>query len=115
MIRINATCAIINIAILLPVVPRYGLIGAAAVTVLTEVVRLVMALRFAHQEGFSAPNIGRFVKPTLAAGVMIPVLLLAGDQPFFVQLLLGALVYGSALLATGVLRREGGFRLRVVV
>jgi hypothetical protein len=91
------------------------LIGAAAVTVLTEVVRLVMALRFAHQEGFSAPDIRRFAKPALAAGVMIPVLLLAGDQPFFVKLLLGAFVYGSALLATGVLRREGGFRVRVVV
>lgn len=115
LIRINATCAIFNIAILLPVVPRYGLIGAAAVTVLTEVLRLVLALRFARHEAFSAPDLGRFAKPTLAAGAMIPVLLLARNQPFFLQLVLGAFVYGSALLATGVLRYQGRFRVRMVV
>ena len=115
LIRINATCAIFNIAILLPVVPRYGLIGAAAVTVLTEVLRLVLALQFARQEAFSAPGLRRFAKPTLATGVMIPVLLLARNQPFFLQLFLGAFVYGSALLATGVLRYQGRFRVRMVV
>ncbi len=115
LIRINATCAIFNIAILLPVVPRYGLIGAAAVTVLTEILRLVIAFRFAHQAGFRAPRLSRFVKPTLAGAAMVPALLVAGDRPFMLLLVTGAVVYAVILLVTGVLRIQRPFQVRLVV
>ena len=115
LIRINATCAAFNIAILLPVVPRYGLKGAAIVTVLTEFLRLLIALYFARQEGFRPPAPGRFLRPTLAAAGMIPVLILIGDRPFPVLLVGGAAVYATILLATGVLQFQRPFRLRLVV
>ncbi|HEX6943371.1 MAG TPA: oligosaccharide flippase family protein [Gemmatimonadaceae bacterium] len=115
LIRINATCAIFNVAILLPVVPVYGMVGAAVVTVLTEVLRLVLAFRSARKEEFRFPTVARFAKPAIAAAAMVPALLLTGSQPFPVLLGLGATVYAAMLLATGVLRLGWPLRLRLVV
>jgi O-antigen/teichoic acid export membrane protein len=115
LIRINAICTAFNIAILLPVVPRFGLLGAAVVTVLTDIVRLVIAFGFARQHGFRAPSFSRFAKPGLAAALMVPALMLAGDRPFPVLLVVGAGVYAVALGLTGVLRFERPFQVRMVV
>jgi O-antigen/teichoic acid export membrane protein len=115
LIRINATCALFHVAILLPAVPRYGMLGAAVVTVLTEMLRLFLAFRFARQEGFSAPRLSRFVKPTVAAAAMAPALLLAGDRPFLLLLVTGAAIYAVTLFATGVLRIQRPFQVRLVV
>jgi O-antigen/teichoic acid export membrane protein len=115
LVRINATCAAFNIAILLPVVPRFGLIGAAAVTVLTEVLRLVIAFHFARQEGFHPPRASRFVKPSLAAAAMVPVLVALGDRPLVMLLVAGVAVYAGLLVATGVLQIQRPFQVRVVV
>ena len=115
LIRINAICAIFNIAILLPVVPRYGMVGAAAVTVLTEILRLFLAYRFAAQEGFSTPELSRFVKPTLAAAAMVPALVFATDFPFMLLLVTGGAVYALTLVATGVLKFQRPFQVRLVV
>jgi hypothetical protein len=38
-----------------------------------------------------------------------------GDRPFLVQLTLGVAVYATILMATGVLRIQKPFRLRVMV
>ena len=115
LIRINAICAVFNVAILIPVVPAYGLIGAAAVTILTEILRLFLAFRFATQAGFPVARLARFAKPALAAGAMIPALKLAGDLPFPVLVAVGAVVYAALLLATGVLRFGRPFAVRLVV
>lgn len=115
LIRINATCAVFNIVILIPVVPAYGLIGAAAVTVLTEILRLVIALRFALEAGFRPPHLSRFAKPAVAAGAMVPALALLGGRSFPFLLAGGAAVYAVVLLLTGVLRLQPPFRVRLVV
>ena len=115
LIRINATCAAFNVALLRPVVARYGLIGAAVVTLLTEILRLGIAFRYAAVEGFRLPGVGRFVRPTLAGAAMIPVLLVIRDQPFPVLLVAGASVYAILLIATGVLQFRRPFQVRLVV
>lgn len=115
LVRINAICAAFNIAILIPVVPVYGLIGAAVVTVLTEILRLTIAFRFAVEAGYRPPGVVRFAKPTLAAGAMVPALTLLGDRPFPLLLTVGAAVYAGVLLVTGVLRFRAPFAVRLVV
>ena len=115
LIRINATCAVFNVVILIPVVPAYGMVGAAIVTVLTEVLRLALAFRSAREEGFRAPTLLRFARPAIAAAAMLPALLLAGNRPFPVVLGLGATVYAALLLATGVLRLRWPLRVSLVV
>ena len=115
LVRLNATSVAFNIAILLPVVPRFGLTGAAIVTVLTEILRTFLAFHFARLEGFRAPRLARFAKPALAAAAMAGVLLLVGERPFIVQLVVAVAVYATTLGATGVLRFRRPFSLRVVV
>jgi O-antigen/teichoic acid export membrane protein len=115
LIRINATCAIFNVVILIPVVPLYGLIGAAAVTVLTELLRLYLAFSFAKQEGFLPPRPARFMRLALAATAMVPPILLAGQRPFLVLVAIGVAVYGTMLLLLGVLKLGRPFQVRVVV
>jgi O-antigen/teichoic acid export membrane protein len=115
LIRINATCAIFNVAIMIPVIPVYGLIGAAAVTVVTEVLRLVLAFRFAGQEGFRPPKPTRFAKPTLAAAGMALALVLMGERSFPVLVATGVATYAILLLALGVLKLGRPFQVRVVV
>lgn len=115
LIRINATCAVFNVAILIPVVPAWGLVGAAAVTTVTEILRLFLALRFAGAEGFRTPQLYRFVKPTFAAAAMTATLILAGQQPFLVLVAMGGVVYATLLLLLGVLKVDRPFQVRVLV
>jgi PST family polysaccharide transporter/lipopolysaccharide exporter len=115
LIRVNAMCVAFNLTILIPVVPLYGLVGASIVTVLTEVLRLFLAFRFAREDGYRPPGMARFLKPALAAAAMVPVLLLAGDRPLLLLVAAGAAVYAAILWATGVLRLQKPFQLRVVV
>ena len=115
LIRINATCAIFNVVILIPVVPLYGLIGAAVVTVLTELLRLYLAFSFAKEEGFLPARPARFMKLALAAIAMAPPILLAGQRHFLVLVAIGVAVYGTMLLLLGVLKVGRPFQVRVVV
>lgn len=115
LLRINAIAAVFNIAILLPVVPRYGVVGAASVTVLTEVLRLAVAWRFAAQHGFRPPSPTRFVRPAIAAAAMAAGVLLAGDRGLVISVAVGALLYTAGLAATGVLRIQRGRRPVLVV
>ena len=115
LIRVNAICAVFNIGILIPVVPVYGLVGAAAVTTLTEVLRLVLAFRFASAAGYRPPVVSRFLKPTLAAGVLTLLVLLMGEKPLWQSVAAGIAAYLATLLVTGVLRIQKPFQVRVVV
>lgn len=115
LVRINATCALFNVAILVPVVPAFGLAGAAAVTVLTEILRVFLAFRFARLEGFKPPAVARFLKPFLAATAMVPVVLGLGDSPIALLIVAGMAVYGAMLVLLRVVRLDRPFRVRVVV
>jgi O-antigen/teichoic acid export membrane protein len=115
LLRVNAIAAIFNIAVLLPVVPRYGVVGAASVTVLTEVLRLAVSWRFAVQQGLRPPRLARFVRPIVAASVMVAGLLLAGDRGLVPKVVVGAFLYAAGLAATGVLRIQRGQRPALVV
>ena len=115
LIRINAMCAAFNVAILIPVVPRFGMIGAAAVTVATEAVRLAIALRYASQHGYALPSPRRVVRPVAAAGIMAAGLVFRGERPLFVLVAAGGLLYLVGLVITGVVRVGVGDARRIVV
>jgi len=115
LIRVNAICAAFNVGILIPVVPVYGLVGAAAVTTLTEVLRLVLAFRFASEAGYRPPAMIRFIKPTFAAAVLTLLVLLMGQRPLWQSVAAGVTAYLATLLVTGAIRIQKPFQVRVVV
>jgi O-antigen/teichoic acid export membrane protein len=115
LIRTNAISAVLNLALIIPIVPRYGMIGAAAVTVVTEVVRLVLTTRYARLHGYGLPNAGRFLKPLVAGGVMAGGLLLVGTRPLALLVVVGAVLYATGLALTGVIRLQKPFGIRLAV
>ena len=88
-----------NVALNLFMIPRYGLMAAAWITLFTELLlvgQYVFLLRLWRGMTFD-----RFGKPMLAAGVMGGILWIAKGLPLLALLALGALVYGLALWGLG--------------
>ena len=75
-----------------------GAIGAAIVTVATEVYIMVCAFVLRPRGVLDARAISMNLRIVAASAVMIPVLLLADSLPLLVQIIIGAVTYGTAAL-----------------
>ena len=88
-----------------------GAIGAAIVTVATEVFITVCAFALRPPGVLDGTALRMNVRILVASAVMIPVLLLAGSLPLFVQIALGAITYAAAaLLFRAITRRPSADR-----
>ncbi|HLF25336.1 MAG TPA: flippase [Anaerolineae bacterium] len=96
--RIYSINAAANVILNLYAIPRFGLVGAALVTVVTD---LIGALQF-HlllRDKLHLPNMTSvLVRTALAAAGMGAIVWLAGNSNLFVLIGLGALVYGGLVL-----------------
>jgi O-antigen/teichoic acid export membrane protein len=115
LVRVNAWCVACNVALVIAIVPRYGLVGAAIATVATEVLRLGLALYFARQRGFAGPALWRYRKPAAAVLLMILGLELIDLEGLMLRIVAGAALYAFGLVITGALRLDGARRLRLAV
>lgn len=106
--------AVLNVFANLLVLPRFGAIGAAATTLLTE----GMLLAWNHRA--IAPIVTELrlgdalVRVALPTVAMAAVMLLLPPLPVLVAILSGAAVYVAAALLTGGLRRDDLHQLRSV-
>jgi O-antigen/teichoic acid export membrane protein len=100
--------AAINVALNLVAVRVWGMMGAAVVTLTTELVRLGLAMRLASRTGYAAPPISIARKPLAAAIVMALVLLTPVGRTPWTAIPAGAAVYGAVLVALGALRFRRG-------
>jgi O-antigen/teichoic acid export membrane protein len=109
LLRTVLIAAVVNIALNLIAVPAFGMLGAATVTVLTELLRLVLAQRYAATLGVRAPGVQRHWKTALATVIMATSVALGFRQSFVAAITVGVLVYAVALFAVrGIGRGEGG-------
>jgi O-antigen/teichoic acid export membrane protein len=103
---LNLSALAFNVGLNLLLVPRYGIVVAAAVTVASEVLILAgsYVLMRRYFDFFPAP---RTLVPALAAAAAMGGLLwLLRDLPLALLLPLGAAVYGAILWATSPASRE---------
>lgn len=107
LVRVNLVTVICNVALNIALVPTYGLAGAAAATLTTEVIRLALASRAAAMVGYRFSSLRRLAKPVAATLAMGGVLYLTGADPLWRALLAGAVAYGVALVAVGGVRFRG--------
>jgi O-antigen/teichoic acid export membrane protein len=104
-----------NLVANLALIPSYGYLAAAAVTVLSEVVLLAPFLWVTRREVGSLAVLGVAWRPALAAAVMgVPVWLLA-PVSLPLAILAGALVYAAGLLVTGALTARERAELRALL
>ncbi len=97
--RVYVTAALLNLATNIIAIPIWGYIGAAASTVLTEVVALALFYRVLHPEFPLTDLKNTLLKPCLAGLIMVGVILVLPNWPLIVVILVGALVYPVVLLA----------------
>ena len=102
-----ATAAGTNVALNLMLIPVWGMRGAAAVTVLTETIRVVPMLWDLQRAGLPMAPAARFVRVAAAGGVMALVLALCGFRNLWLAVATGALVYPVALYVFGGIRLRG--------
>jgi O-antigen/teichoic acid export membrane protein len=103
-----AVSAAINVALNLVAVRIWGMMGAAVVTLVTELIRLGLALRLTSRTGYSMPPISLVRKPIAAAIAMALVLLTPVGRTIWTAIPVGAVVYGAVLVAMGSLRFRRG-------
>ena len=115
LVQINAITAVANIALNVALVPVWGLLGAAVATFATEFVRLGLGIRAASQVGVGLPNIGRFVKPTVAAAAMWGAITLGGIEMLPLVIIVGVFIYAAVLVVTGAITLSRGAMPRLTV
>jgi O-antigen/teichoic acid export membrane protein len=102
--RITVVSATTSLALGLLLVPRFGLVGAAAVTFAAELLRLVLALTLVRRSGFAGLPVGRMARPVAAGLAMGVVVYLTASLPVPLVVGLGMVAYALALIAVGGLR-----------
>ncbi len=83
-----------------------GAIATALMSVATELIVLVGALRFRLPGVLDRPTVGNLARIAIAAAAMAPVVVAANDLPVVVQAVLGAVTYAGALVAFGAVSRD---------
>jgi len=106
-LALTGQAAAVNLALNLALVPTLGIVGAAVATVVTEAIRMGLAVAAARPLAFRGPAASRYVRPLLASGVMAAALALLGPRHAPVSVAVGALAYLAALWAVGGIRLEG--------
>jgi O-antigen/teichoic acid export membrane protein len=96
------------VALNLVAVRIWGMMGAAVVTLVTELIRLGIAFRLASRTGYSTPPISLVRKPIAAAIAMALVLLTPVGRTPWTAIPVGAVVYAAVLVALGALRFRRG-------
>lgn len=101
----QASAAAINIALNFVLIPIYGIIGAAAATLITEVIFFFIYSGFAANYGFNLKFLVTFAyKPLIAAGIMV--FLLKFVDNLFIAVFAGFLIYTSIILSLRILDNE---------
>jgi hypothetical protein len=102
---VSALAAVFNPLLNLAAIPitnqlfNNGAVGAAIVTVLTELILLVGLLRLRPEGVLDRPT-AKVLGRTLAASLtMVPVVLALHDTPLAVQILAGVITYAAASVA----------------
>lgn len=96
-----AITAIVGVAGYLLFIPKYGALGAAVITIVSEA--LVAILVFAMYTKFSGilPSLKRWLPIFISCALMSGALFLLRQAPFMVKFSIAVAVYSAALLATG--------------
>lgn len=96
----------VNVALNLVLIPRWGLLAASVVTVLTEMILAGQYLWLLRRELAMVDFRAVFMKPGLAAGLMGLAVFLARGANFFLAIALGAVIYLGLLTLTGSVGRQ---------
>lgn len=100
----QGTAALANIMLNFILIPVYGFIGAAVATLISEIIFFSAYLSFIFRYGLGIKFARLFVRPAIAAIVMIAALSFL--ENLAVAIILGIIIYSAVLLALGAIDKE---------
>ena len=106
------TALVFNVGLNLALVPTYGIVAAAIVTVASEILILAGSYPLMRRYLGFFPSPGTLGAALVAAAAMAAVLFPLRDAPLAVTLPLGAAVYGAVLYAVSARTRDAVAGLR---
>ena len=106
--RLTAWGAALNLLLNIALIPRYGIIGAGIATLVTETVRLGIALVYVRSHGFRLLDLRLFARVAAATIGMTVLLVLVQPQGLVIALSLGVGGYLAALIGVGAVRLRAG-------
>src|SRR3989344_5161465 len=92
---------VFNLALNLLLIPKFGFIVAAIVTLASELIQLVGYTIVVQRKILAFPYLVNFVKPIIAGAVMGVALIILSFLNVWVSILAGAVIYGASLLLLG--------------
>lgn len=98
-------CVLVNVGLNLWLIPAHGFMGAAAATLVTEMVLFGLCARFIQASLGPSGLLARAWRPALAAGIMGLALYLLAAWPLILLICLGVAIYVIILLGLGGLTR----------
>jgi O-antigen/teichoic acid export membrane protein len=113
LLRVNITAAVVNVSLNLALIPVFGLAGAAWATVVSEVVRLGVALVAAREAIPGTLPAPALLKVLVAGAGMGLAVVVSGTAQSLVALVVGGVVYPLLLVLVGVVAVGGPDRVRV--
>jgi O-antigen/teichoic acid export membrane protein len=104
-VRVLAISVVAYASLLFALVPSWGVVGAAAATLLTGIVQLAVRFRILRHQLPSAPGAALLLRPLAAAGAMVLALITVPATYMAVRLGLALVAYALALVAFGAVGR----------
>ncbi len=107
-LRTTTGSTVLNLILNVVLIPRFGILGAAWATVATELLRAILALRFAAQEGLAFVPLARLARTLVAGLAMVALLVAVRPANLWVAVALGGFGYIAVLSLVGGVRFRRG-------
>lgn len=107
-LRLTAIATATNLVLNLALIPRWGIVGAAVATLVTEAGRAVLAVMAVGRLELPVPGFDRLWRALAAAALMAGVLSVSPWPSVWLSVPLGAVVYFIGLHAVGGIRWQNG-------
>jgi O-antigen/teichoic acid export membrane protein len=100
-LRTTTGSTVLNLVLNVVLIPRYGIMGAAWATVATELLRTILALRFAAEEGLVVLPLRRLGRATVSGLAMVALLMVVRPANLWAAIAFGGIAYLGVLTAVG--------------
>ena len=107
-LRLTGIATAVNLVLNLALIPRWGIVGAAVATLVTEIGRAILAIIAARTLELPAPRAGRLWRAMAASAVMAAALALTPPLTIWLSIPLGVAAYIAGLHAVGGIRWRDG-------
>lgn len=122
----QGTAALINILLNLILIPKYGIVGAASATLITEIIFLIIYKSFITKYGFTLGFVFKFIhKPVFATAVMVASLYLANRMVstyftgmisyLIAMIIFGMIIYSITLLTVRIIDKEDRYLIGKII